>query len=462
MISTTLVLPGSIEQELRESVGRPLESAGVILARRVQTGSGVRLLARSLHWVGAAAYIERTARHMSIRPEGYIGALALAETDRAVPIWFHTHPGEEGIPLPSCWDRKVDEEIADLFRLRSGSDYYSTLIASPRGLDFTFTGTLQSESGEVNAIDRVWAVGDRWRLTNAYNSTATPPPEIFDRNVRAFGPAIQNVLGDIRVAITGAGGTGSAVAEQLVRLGVRHLLLVDADDLSASNVTRVYGSTPADVGRLKVDVLRDHLIAIAPDLDCKVVSEMGTLKHVAQALAGADLIFGCTDDNAGRLVLSRLATFFLLPVIDVGVLLSSDADGVLSGIDGRVTTLSPGNACLVCRNRIDMARASAELKAPEERKRLADEGYAPALGQTEPAVVAFTTAVAAAAVNELLDRLIGYGPPERPSETLLRLHEREISTNRAAPREAHYCHSAAGKWGAGNEEPFLGQLWPTL
>jgi hypothetical protein len=108
-----------------------------------------------------------------------------------------------------------------------------------------------------------------------------------------------------------------------------------------------------------------------------------------------------------------------------------------------------------------LRRASAEFKTPEERQRLADEGYAPALGGSEPAVVAFTTAVAAAAVNEMLDRLIGYGPLERPNETLLRLHEREISTNRALPRDPHYCHRSQGKWGAGDEEPFLGQLWPT-
>ena len=29
------------------------------------------------------------------------------------------------------------------------------------------------------------------------------------------------------------------------------------------------------------------------------------------------------------------------------------------------------------------------MKTPDERRRLADEGYAPALGQVEPAVVAF-------------------------------------------------------------------------
>jgi molybdopterin/thiamine biosynthesis adenylyltransferase len=460
-MTATLVIPGPMAQEIHDHAQRPLEVAGVLLARRVDIGEDVRLLARSMHWVHSAAYIEQTAAHMSIKSDGYVMALGLAETDRCVPIWLHTHPGEQGIPLPSCRDRKVDDDIADLFRLRSGSDDYGTLIVSPRGVGLAFSGTLQSGTGDTTDIDRIWTVGERWRLTQSYAAASKAPDEIFDRNVRAFGPAIQNILGDLRIAIAGAGGTGSAVAEQLVRLGVRHLLLVDADELSASNVTRVYGSTPADVGRCKVDVLREHLIRIAPHLDCRVIAEMTNLKRVAETLGAYDLVLGCTDDNAGRLVLSRLSTYFLMPVIDLGVLLSSDAAGVLNGVDGRVTTLYPGAACLVCRNRVDIARASAELKAPEERRRLAEEGYAPGLGQVEPAVVAFTTAVAAAAINELLDRLIGYGPPEQPTETLLRLHEREISTNKASPRHAHYCHPAQGKWGAGYEEPFLGQLWQT-
>ena len=228
-----------------------------------------------------------------------------------------------------------------------------------------------------------------------------PPDTVFDRSVRAFGPDIQNVIGDLRIAVVGVGGTGSAVAEQLVRLGVRHLLLIDNDTLSKSNVTRVYGSTPQEVGQPKVDVLRRHLTRLAPDLTCTTIKGMVTQKSIAMALQATDIVFGCTDDNAGRLVLSRLATYLLTPVIDVGVLLSSDRAGVLVGIDGRVTTLTPGAACLVCRNRIDMARAAAEMRTPEERKRLADEGYAPALGQVEPAVIAFTTAVAAAAINEM-------------------------------------------------------------
>ena len=170
-------------------------------------------------------------------------------------------------------------------------------------------------------------------------------------------------------------------------------------------------------------------------------------------------MFGCTDDNAGRLVLSRFASYFLTPVIDCGVLLSSDGHDRLIGIDGRVTILTPGDACLVCRDRIDLARAQAEALPAGERVRLQREGYAAALPGVEPAVVSFTTAIAAAATGELLERLLGYGSEPAPSEVLARFHEREMSSNIAAPREGHYCDPQAGKLGRGESEPFLEQTW---
>ena len=99
------------------------------------------------------------------------------------------------------------------------------------------------------------------------------------------------------------------------------------------------------------------------------------------------------------------------------------------------------------------------MMSPGEHQRRADEGYAPALEGVEPAVVTFTTQTAAAAVSELLERLIRYGPEPVPSEILLRAHEREISTNVQAPREGHYCHPDSGKLGLGITEPFLEQTW---
>ena len=181
-----------------------------------------------------------------------------------------------------------------------------------------------------------------------------------------------------------------------------------------------------------------------------------TSETTARLLGDVDIIFGCTDDNAGRLVLSRVASFFLTPVIDCGVLLSSGIDGLLSGIDGRVTVLAPGLACLVCRERIDFQQAHAETLPRDEHQRLLDEGYAPALPGVEPAVVAFTTQVAAMVVGELLERLIHYGPDPVPSEVLLRVHEREVSTNHQSPQNGHYCHPRTGKLGLGITNTLLG------
>lgn len=459
----TLVLTDTLVAELAAAARLPIETGGVLIASMVDDGTGgQRLLGQQIIWTRENAYLKRTRDEMLVTSDGYVPALGEAERRGAMAFWLHTHPGKRSAPMSSIYDDKVDRDLADLFRLRTGAPYYGALIVSPRGDSITFSAGLFPGQGAKQRIDRLWQVGDSLRLICAYDAPELAVPAIYDRNVRAFSADVQQALGQFNVGVIGVGGTGSAVVEQLVRLGVRRFTLVDPDVLSESNVTRVFGSTPRDVSRPKVDIARDNIQRIAPDAVCDTIQSMVTLEATARRLTGCDILFGCTDDNAGRLVLSRFATFMLTPVIDVGVLLSSGKDGVLTGINGRITVLAPGSACLICRNRIDLARAAAELCTPAERKRLADEGYAPALVRVEPAVVAFTSAVASAAVAELLERLIGYGPLSRPNEVLLRWHEREISTNHAAPREGHYCDHASGAWGRGASEPFLEQTWPTM
>jgi hypothetical protein len=207
-----------------------------------------------------------------------------------------------GLPQPSHHDRLVDREIEDLFRLRSGSPYYGALILSPRPSDHAFTGHLQRQDAPSLKIERLWQVGDRWHLVRAFDSALPLLSPVFDRNVRAFGPAVQQTLGDLRIGIVGCGGIVSAVTVQLVRLGVRHLVLIDPDELTDSNLTRVYGSTVNDIGQPKVHVLARHLAAIARDVKCDPIQAMVTIESTARYLIGCDLVFGCTDDNAGRLV----------------------------------------------------------------------------------------------------------------------------------------------------------------
>ena len=127
-----------------------------------------------------------------------------------------------------------------------------------------------------------------------------------------------------------------------MRLGVRRFRLIDPKTLTGGNLTRVYGSFPGDVGRPKVEVIRAHVKKIAPDAEVKATQAATTDQATAKLLLDADIVFGCTDDNAGRLVLSRIASYLLTPVIDCGVLLTSGAGGQLDGIYGRVTVLAPG------------------------------------------------------------------------------------------------------------------------
>jgi hypothetical protein len=176
-----------------------------------------------------------------------------------------------------------------------------------------------------------------------------------------------------------------------------------------------------------------------------------------EALRGCDVVFGCTDDHGGRAVLARLAYWYLIPVIDMGVVIGS-ADGEISGIWGRVTVATPGEPCLICRGEVDPDRMRDERLDPDERQRRAQEGYARGLDEPDPAVIAYTTLVAASAVGDLLQRLFGFGHPNLPGKQLLRIGDHAIGLPGATPRAGHFCADRS-QWGRADREPPLGVLW---
>jgi proteasome lid subunit RPN8/RPN11 len=204
-MTVTLVIPESISIELDRSARLPVETAGVLTARLLdEDASSLRLLARELHWVPESAYLRREADGLTIASDGYVPALGRAEQDGATAIWVHTHPGLESWPKPSPHDRVVDGQLRELFWLRTNSKCYGALILSPRNKGLTFTGHVDVELGERLAIDRLWIVGDRLRLYRSFDSPHAGLSPSFDRNVRAFGTAIQETLADLQVGIVGA------------------------------------------------------------------------------------------------------------------------------------------------------------------------------------------------------------------------------------------------------------------
>jgi proteasome lid subunit RPN8/RPN11 len=196
----TLVLTTALADELLQAAQRDVEVAGVLLVRILDTAGGDRrLLGRAVRWVPEYEYIQQTPIGLQIPSTGYVPSLSEAEKNGEVAIWFHTHPGRDAIPQPSSHDQKVDQQISELFRIRSGSPYYGTLILSPRRENCAFTGTIHHEDRTVETIDQLWIVGERWRLLSSFNSETAEVPIIFDRNVRAFGPAMQQALSALRI-----------------------------------------------------------------------------------------------------------------------------------------------------------------------------------------------------------------------------------------------------------------------
>ena len=65
-----------------------------------------------------------------------------------------------------------------------------------------------------------------------------PTDMLFNRTARLLGAEALEALSNTRVIIFGVGGVGSWTAEALVRTGVKHLTIVDADTVSMTNINR--------------------------------------------------------------------------------------------------------------------------------------------------------------------------------------------------------------------------------
>src|SRR2546430_15524248 len=68
----------------------------------------------------------------------------------------------------------------------------------------------------------------------------------FDRQVRVFDSQSTADLGYLRVGVVGCGGTGSAVASLLARIGVRRIAFLDPDRVDETNLNRLHFSIRQD------------------------------------------------------------------------------------------------------------------------------------------------------------------------------------------------------------------------
>ena len=115
-------------------------------------------------------------------------------------------------------------------------------------------------------------------------------------------------LSEIKVIVFGVGGVGSWCVEGLVRSGVRRITIVDPDLVCPSNVNRQLMATADTVGQVKVDALREHLLAVSPGAEIDARHEAFNAATAAGFdIGGYDYVVDAIDSLQDKMLLIRTA-----------------------------------------------------------------------------------------------------------------------------------------------------------
>lgn len=131
----------------------------------------------------------------------------------------------------------------------------------------------------------------------------------LDRDLTGRG-RLEPHLWELRVIVIGVGALGSAVAELLVRGGVRTLAVFDGDRLDAGNLVR-HILTLNDLERNKATAVAERLNQVSPHVRVLASEEPFAAQPDAfeaesrSALADADLVIDCTAEDSVLVSLER-------------------------------------------------------------------------------------------------------------------------------------------------------------
>lgn len=92
----------------------------------------------------------------------------------------------------------------------------------------------------------------------------------FSRNIGWVTESEQLRLKNARVAIGGLGGVGGVHLLTLARLGIGKFAIADFDKFDIVNFNRQVGATVSSLGKPKLDVLRDMVRDINPEVDLRL------------------------------------------------------------------------------------------------------------------------------------------------------------------------------------------------
>ncbi|SFS71918.1 ThiF family adenylyltransferase [Paenibacillus sp. BC26] len=119
--------------------------------------------------------------------------------------------------------------------------------------------------------------------------------EQFVRNLGIMSELDVDKLQRSTIVIAGCGCIGGFSAELLARMGIGRLVLADPDTFDVSNINRQCAATYHTVGMSKVTALKNHLLAINPDLEMIEFSNGVTEENADEFVRDADYVIDAID-----------------------------------------------------------------------------------------------------------------------------------------------------------------------
>ncbi|WP_243349766.1 HesA/MoeB/ThiF family protein [Parabacteroides sp. FAFU027] len=130
-----------------------------------------------------------------------------------------------------------------------------------------------------------------------------------------IGEAGQRKLHGASVLVIGCGGLGCPALQYLTAVGVGRIGIVDADVVSVSNLQRQILFGTKDVGRYKVEVAKEKLSDLNPNITFDVYPEMLTMDNAEDIISRYDLVLDCCDNFPTRFLIGDVTARLQKPLV---------------------------------------------------------------------------------------------------------------------------------------------------
>lgn len=334
---------------------------------------------------------------------------------------------------------------------------HASLIMYPDG---TFKGRVIDSNLKFHSLNSLSVIGENLtKHTYSNFEIRSDFLKSMDRNKQAFGEKTIEILNGLKIGVVGCSGTGSPTIEQLVRLGVGEIVLIDPDRGELANMNRIVGLTMEDAvcNELKVNSIKKHIDKIGLNTSVKALPYLvQESQEVINELASCDFIFGCVDSAEGRYYLNLISHYYLVPLIDIGVKLSADGKGGIDLINGNIHYVFPGSTSLLERKVF-----SSENLVEDELKRTSPEEYQNRkmyfdnVDVPSPAVISINTLHSSLAVCEMLSRIhpYRYEDNHKYGSTHINLSNWEISYEKVGLSNSRFFSEKT--LGIGDKQPLI-------